>query len=106
MRSALALLLLLAAGGCEQDPFDRPGTWSLPPSGLGSNDTNLRVMLANPNDLIAGTGESTSTGPLAAQPVELLMTGKRRPLPVARAQNADVGASSPNPGGGVGTGSQ
>ncbi len=63
MRAIAAALLLLARGRLPADPFDRPWTWSLPPTGLSSNDTNLRTMLVNPGDAVAGTGEDTSLAP-------------------------------------------
>ncbi len=91
MRATLAILLLLAVTGCVDDPFDKPGTWSLPPTGMGSNDANLRTMVVNPGDLVVGTGEDTSLGPLAARPVQELLTGRRRPLPSVNA--SEVGAT-------------
>lgn len=91
MRATLPILLLLAVAGCAADPFDKPGTWSLPPTGLASNDNNLRTMVVNPNDLVAGTGEDTSVGSEAEHPVELLVSGRRRPLPSVSA--AQIGAS-------------
>lgn len=92
MRATLPILLLLTVAGCSSpDPFDKPGTWSLPPSGMNSNDTNLRTMLVNPNDLVAGSGEATSLAPESARPVELLVTGRRPPLPSVNA--SDVGTS-------------
>jgi type IV pilus biogenesis protein CpaD/CtpE len=86
---SVALLSLLTA--CAQDPFERPHTWSLPPAGLGANDSNLRAMVSNPNDLVAGTGEDTSTGPLSVRPIDALVTGRRRPLPSVNAST--IGAS-------------
>ena len=88
---ALVLLLAMTACNANRDPFDAPGTWSLPPAGLTSNDTNLRAMLVNPNDATAGTGEDTSLGALSARPVEQLVTGHRRPLPSVNA--SEVGAT-------------
>jgi hypothetical protein len=102
------LLLLLAAAGCASpDHFDQRGTWKLPPAGLGANDANLRAMLVNPNDLVVGASDDTSLGALSARPVELLVTGRRRPLPSVSA--SEVGASAIQPqqqgvqGGGTGT---
>lgn len=98
MRATLAFLLLLAVAGCDNDPFKAPGTWSLPPTGMGSNDANLRTMVVNPNDLVAGEGEDTSLAPLAARPVELLVTGRRRPLPNVNASDIGVGQQQQQPG--------
>lgn len=92
MRALLILPFLALLGGCQQDPFERPHTWSLPPTGLGANDSNLRAMLVNPNDLAAGTGDDTSTGPLSVRPVDALLTGRRKPLPSVNA--SEIGAQS------------
>jgi hypothetical protein len=60
------ILLLLAA--CA-DPIDRPGTWN--PSAK-SNDANLRVMIADPHDLVEGKGHEGSLGAEAAPGVTRL----------------------------------
>lgn len=101
-------LLALLVGGCDphQDPIDKPGTWSLPPAGLTSNDENLRTMLVNPNDLVAGTGTKTSTGSEAAAPVRRLITGQRAKLPSSEGSLIPTNdASQPGGGGGFGAGS-
>jgi hypothetical protein len=107
MRVAMRALLLLPVfamlGACSQDPFDRPQTWSLPQTGLGANDSNLRAMLVNPNDLAAGTEDNTSVGPLSVRPVDALLTGRRKPLPSVNA--SQIGASGQQgQGGGGGAG--
>ena len=81
MRRWSLLSLLLAAAACTPDyPFDRRGTWSIGQYG-SANDANLRAMVANPRDLVAGEGEITSLGPEAAPPVQRLFSGRRLPLP-------------------------
>jgi hypothetical protein len=107
MRATLPILLALTVAGCAADPMDKPGTWSLPPTGMTSNDTNLRTMLVNPNDAVTGTGEDTSMGTLSERPVELLVSGRRRPLPSVNA--SDIGTTGQQglqqpgyPGGGAG----
>lgn len=74
-------LLGLVLAGCQdpqQDAFERPGTWSLPPAGLGANDAALRTMVANPADLVSGTGEADASLPqLATHPVSDLFAGQR-----------------------------
>ena len=116
---ALAMLLpvmLTACGNEYGDPYKRQGTWSLPPDGLGANDTNLRTMLVNPADLTAPHGdEDTSVAPLATQPVRKLYSGKRAPLPnvstsqVGGTGNGNGGQQQGQPGSGggdaLGTGS-
>jgi type IV pilus biogenesis protein CpaD/CtpE len=84
-------LLLLAIAACTPDyPMDKPGTWNLEQYG-GANDANLRTMVVNPRDLIAGSGERTSLGSEAAAPVDRLFSGKRTPLPTT--DSLDVTAS-------------
>jgi hypothetical protein len=96
----LSLLLPLVA--CTPDyPMDRPGTWS--PGVVGANDANLRTMLVNPRDLVAGTGEDTSTGPEAAAPIARLVAGQRTPLPASNAAQFVI-AAPPQTGGAGGTG--
>jgi hypothetical protein len=97
MRAKLSLLLLSMIAGCAQDPYQRPGTWSLPPVGLGANDSNLRTMLVNPNDQVAGTGDDTSLGSLSVRPIDALVSGHRRPLPSVNAST--IGAASGQQGG-------
>lgn len=91
MRPTLTILLLPTVAGCAADEVDKPGTWSLPPTGMTSNDANLRSMLVNPNDAVAGTGEDTSMGTLPERPVELPVTGRRRPLPSVNASEIGAG---------------
>jgi hypothetical protein len=80
--AAWALLsLLVLLGACTPDyPMDKPGTWSLPPGQLGSNDANLRVMVVDPNDLTAGVSADGSEGTSAAPPVQRLVSGRRPSL--------------------------
>ena len=91
MRATLSLLLALIVTGCATDQFEKPGTWSLPPTGMTSNDANLRTMVVNPGDLVAGSGEDTSLAPLSTRPVQLLEAGRRSPLPSVSA--SQIGAA-------------
>lgn len=91
-------LVLLAIAACTPDyPMDREGTWSLPE--VTSNDRNLRAMVVNPQDLVAGRGDPNSLGVEASRPVTRVFTGNRAALP-------DLSASTiysiPNSGGGTG----
>jgi hypothetical protein len=96
------ILLLLPLVACTPDyPMDRPGTWS--PGVVGTNDANLRTMLVNPRDLVAGAGEDTSTGAAAAAPVARLVAGKREPLPASNAAQFQIMAA-PQAGGAGGAG--
>ena len=101
------LVPILVLTGCDphQDPIDKPGTWSLPPAGLTSNDENLRTMLVNPNDLVNGTGGTGSTGSLAAAPVRRLITGQRYKLPSSEGSIIPTNDSSLPSGPGLGAGS-
>lgn len=107
MRASLLLPIVLLLAGCGTDAWDRPGTWNIPPAGLDSNDSNLRVMVVNPRDLTAGAGEETSDGTLAAQPVQLLLSGQRRTLPSVNASTIGATQGQQSSGtGGAGVGPQ
>ena len=103
----VAPLVMAMLGGCDphQDPIDKPGTWSLPPAGLTSNDENLRTMLVNPNDLVAGTGTNTSAGSEAAAPVRRLIAGQRAKLPSSEGSLIPSSDTSQPGGAGLGAGS-
>jgi hypothetical protein len=88
------LIGLVVISGCNYDPFDpyqRPGTWN--PD--GANQSNLRAMVANPHDIIEGTGQSVSSGAEAAPPVARVLAGKRYPLPNLNAATIDVFSQQP-----------
>ena len=92
----LAALVPLLLAGCV-DPYDRQGTWSLPPEGLGANDTNLRAMVTNPQDLTSPHGdEDTAAAALATRPVDNLYAGRRARLPNVNASS--IGTSGSNSG--------
>ncbi|MDR3530619.1 MAG: hypothetical protein P4L90_08725 [Rhodopila sp.] len=89
MRPSHCLMLLLLAAGCAPlDPFQRPHTWAP----LGSNDANLRVMVADPNDLSNGVDAPGSLSAEASPAISRLLTGRRAHLPVANA--SELGGSS------------
>lgn len=100
----LPFVLLLALGACStdpfvQDPFTRAGTWA--PS--GDNDANLRAMVAQPHDLVAGQPMDDSLGAEAARPVARLLRGKRARLPQVSADTvygAGGGSAAPAAAGG------
>ena len=89
------LIVILSLTSCS-DPMERPGTWNI--STPNSNDTNLRVMIANPHDLIEGKGQGASSGAEAAPPVARLLAGKRYPLPVENTSSISS-TSQPQPQG-------
>ncbi len=100
------LCLLLAA--CQQDPVNNPGTWKLPSKGLTSNDENLRAMVVNPQDLVAGTGDQTGEGVNAARAARRELTGHRAPLLNGNVSlsngGSQQGQSGQQSGGGTGAG--
>jgi hypothetical protein len=90
-------LLVLLVTGCAPDSFDpylRPGTWNP----VGDNDANLRVMVANPHDLVEGTGQSAGAGAEAAPPVARVLAGKRYPLPELNASDINIIPAPQQPG--------
>lgn len=88
------LLLLLSLAGCsEKSQYDRPGAWKLPPAGQGANDTNLRAMIANPEDLVQGASAPGTPGAEVVNPVNRLYEGRRRPLPSGTALNSSGGGT-------------
>jgi hypothetical protein len=93
------LIVLVFLASCT-DPMEQPGTWnvSTPPA----NDANLRVMIANPHDLVEGAGRDVSTGDEAAPPVARVLAGKRYPLPVENTSSITSVSQQPqgpaNPG--------
>jgi len=90
------MFALLAVAGCnaQQDPFERAHTWA--PTGV--NEANLRVMVADPNDLAGGVDEPNSLSAESTPAVRRLLTGQRRPLPVVNASSIST-ASAPPPAG-------
>jgi hypothetical protein len=72
-----ALLVLLLTAGCVGEALDRPGTFRA----TGANDANLRAMVADPEHLRRGVGADGARGAAAASAVDLLLSGKPRPLP-------------------------
>jgi len=102
MRASL-MLGLLAIGlsaGCTamNDPWDRDGAWRP----TRANDANLRAMVADPADLIAGRGTDRRVGPGSADAVDRLYNDRVRALPDT--DIARIGASGSASGGGGGGG--
>jgi hypothetical protein len=103
MRTAILLAILMVAACSPDQPFDRPGTWSLG-SGPSSNELNLRAMVVNPHDLVQGQSANDSLGAEAAPPVARLLSGRRTPLPSSDTTELQSGSqaqpSAPAPNGG------
>jgi hypothetical protein len=91
------LMAAMLVTGCTPDlvdPIQRPGTWRP----VSDNDANLRVIVANPHDLVEGAGQGTSAGAEAAPPVARLLAGKRYPLPSLNASTIDTFSQQPQQG--------
>jgi hypothetical protein len=75
----LPALALCALAGCNTltDPYYADGNWRP----TGANDFNLRVMAAQPREIISGQGEAGADGQAAADAVDRLRTDRVRPLP-------------------------
>ncbi len=67
----------LLAGCAETDPLTRQGLWN--PTHV--NRADITLMAANPADLVRGTGETTSSGVMAAAAIDRLYTNKLKKLP-------------------------
>lgn len=92
MNKSLAMLLLLLMSGCaDWGAFDQPGKWTAD----RANDANLRVMIANPNDLREGADGPGTLSAEAAPPVKRLFQGRRTPLMQENA--SQIGASEQQP---------
>ena len=93
MHPTVWLIGALLIAGCNiYDLTDqRPGTYSV----TGINDANLRVMVANPHDLVEGAGTGVTSGAEAAPPVARLLAGKRYPLPSLNAASVDIISNQP-----------
>ncbi|MCB8875900.1 hypothetical protein [Acidisoma silvae] len=76
----ILLCLGLAALGCAgcamTDPYQRDGMWQP----TGAIPANIAVMVADPNDLIAGHGESTPTHYDSTIPIDRIMADKPKGL--------------------------
>ena len=104
LRIGIPVLLMLGLAGCgSSEQFNRPGTWKLPPAGQGANDANLRTMLVDPHDLVAGVSEPATLGSEAVRPVDLLLKGRRPALPTVSASSSSIGGGSSGGGGGGGS---
>ncbi len=99
-RTALLLGGTAALAGCgpDYDPLTREGLWH--PN--HANRSNLTLMVANPADLVRGTGTTTSDGQLAAAAVDRLRTDKVKKLPASDIANIGASSSGDNNSGGSG----
>ncbi len=78
----LLLTTALATTSCAiSDPYAGPGSWR--PN--GSNDKNLRAMVADPQDLVTGVVDHRADGQVVAAAVARYRAGKVKELPDASA---------------------
>ncbi len=103
MRTPFKAALLLGTAslaGCGQDfdPLTREGLWH--PS--HANRSNLALMVANPADLVRGTGITTADGQLAAVAIDRLRNDKVKKLPASDIASLGATSSGDNNGGGAG----
>lgn len=87
--AALAGLLGLSACGPDFDPLTRQGMWN--PN--HANHDNLVLQVANPADLVRGTGAASADGQLAAAAVDRLRTEKVKKLPQTDIANINSGSN-------------
>ncbi|BBK31531.1 hypothetical protein STHU_21650 [Allostella humosa] len=87
--------MALALAGCSApvEPTQREGTWRP----IGSNDTNLRAMVADPAHLSQGAESSGGRGWQASQAIGRLRDDKVKSLPDVRASRVGP-APSTGPG--------
>jgi type IV pilus biogenesis protein CpaD/CtpE len=100
-----SLALLAGVSACtETDPLYRDGLYQ--PS--HTNRQNLTLMVANPTDLVRGSGTTTSDGQQAAAAVERWRNDKVKKLPssdlaqITANSSGDNNSSGGSGGGGAG----
>ncbi len=96
---ALAGLLALASCGPEFDPLSREGLFQ--PTHV--NRANLAAQVANPADLVRGTGSVTADGQLAAAAVDRLRTDRVKKLPASDLAAITANSSGSNDSGSSGS---
>ena len=82
----------ISACGPQYDPLTREEVWH--PD--HSNRANLTMQVANPSDLVRGTGTTTGDGMLAAAAVDRLRNDKIKKLPAADISQLSVTQAGSN----------
>ncbi len=96
--AATGSLFWLAACTPATDPLYRDGLWEA----SHVNRENLTQMVANPSDLVRGTGTTSSDGQIAASAVDRLRTDKVKKLPASDIAAITAGSSGDNNSGSSG----
>ena len=96
------MVALLGVVGCGPafDPLTREGLWRP----IQVNHDNLVAMVANPADLVRGTGTTTADGQIATVAIERLRTDKVKKLPASDIAALAAGNSGDNNASGAATG--
>ena len=89
---ALGSAMSVTACGPQYDPITREEVWH--PD--HSNRANLTMQVANPSDLVRGTGTTTSDGMLASAAVDRLRNDKIKKLPAADISQLSVTQAGAN----------
>jgi type IV pilus biogenesis protein CpaD/CtpE len=90
--TAICLLLATASCGPQYDPLTREGLWH--PSHI--NHANLTLQVANPGDLVRGTGTTGGDGQMAAAAVDRFRNDKVKKLPDSDIAQISAGSSGGN----------
>jgi hypothetical protein len=90
--AAMCLVLGTAACGADYDPLTREGLWE--PG--HSNHANLTMQVANPGDLVRGSGTTGGDGQIAAAAVDRLRNDKVKRLPASDISTVTSGNSGDN----------
>jgi type IV pilus biogenesis protein CpaD/CtpE len=90
--AAICLLLGTASCGPEYDPLTREGLWQ--PG--HTNHNNLTMQVANPGDLVRGSGTTGGDGQLAAAAVDRLRNDKVKKLPASDISQITTSSSGDN----------
>ncbi len=95
----MGISVLLGLAGCaDTDPYSREGIWR--PS--GTNEANLRAMVANPADLARGVGDGMGDSHQAEAAIERLRADKVKALPASGIAQISVTGGSSGSGSGSG----
>ncbi len=94
LAASASLLGLLGVAACSPatDPLYRDGLWEP----THTNRQNLTLQVANPADLVRGTGTTTADGQIAAAAVDRLRTDKLKKLPASDIAAIAAGNSGDN----------